>query len=159
MLSRTVGLAIAIGALGLAPAAASAAPQDFTSGSASYECVQTCGADLMWTGHGTPADAWGQARIDQPGVFIKSKATVDCVDVDGNRATISGRVEEPSGATDGEFYAIQVEDNGPPAKNDPEPDRIHVGYHFIPIDCTLANEFPPIFPVSRGNVVVMDRTP
>jgi hypothetical protein len=156
---RGIGSFIAVAALAAAPAAASAAPQDFTSGSASYECQQDCGADLTWTGHGTPADARGQARIHQPSVFIHSKATVDCVDVDGNRATISGRVEEPSGATDGPFYAIRVEDNGPPTKNDPEPDRIDVGYHFIPIDCSLANEFPATFPVSRGNAVVMDRTP
>jgi hypothetical protein len=156
---RAIGSFIAVAALAAVPAAAQAAPQDFTSGSASYECSQDCGADLMWTGHGTPADARGHARIDQPSVFIDSKQTVDCVDVDGNRATISGRLAKPSGATDGEFFAIYVEDNGPPVKDDPVPDRIHVGYHFMPIDCTLGNEFAPIFPVSRGNVVVMDRTP
>jgi hypothetical protein len=155
---RGMGLLVALGALGIAPVAA-AAPEDFTSGSASYECQQNCGADLVWTGHGTPADGRGNAHIRQPGLFVDSKATVDCVAVDGNRATVSGRVHKPSPATDGEFYAITVEDNGPPSANDPDPDRIQVGYTFLPVDCEAANQFGAAFPVSRGNAVVMDRTP
>jgi hypothetical protein len=152
-----MGSALTVGALMIVPAVAAAAPQDFTSGSASYECEQNCGADLNWTGHGTPADAHGNAQIRQQ--FVNSRGTVDCVAVDGNRATVSGQLQNPSPATDGEFYAISVEDNGPPRSNDPEPDRIQVGYIFHPIACEFGNEFPPVFPVSRGNVVVMDRTP
>ena len=153
-MNRTIGAAIAIAALAIAPSAAQAAPEDFTSGSAWFECQQDCGAHVSWTGHGTPADARGQAHIIQPYYNLNSKATVDCVKVDGNRATISGRVEEPPAGSDGEYYAIQVEDNGPGRL-----DRVSVGYIFRPIDCTFGNEFPPTFEASRGNAEVKDRTP
>jgi hypothetical protein len=151
---RALGLLIATTALGVAPAVAGAAPEDFTSGSASYDECVNCGADLIWTGHGTPANARGQAHIRQPSVLVDSKATVDCVFVEGNRATVSGRLEKPSPATDGPFYEITIEDNGPGRT-----DRIDVGYIFFPIDCEAGNQFPATFAVSRGNGVVMDRTP
>lgn len=155
---RGIAFAAAAGVLAAMPGVAVAA-EDFTSGSVSYECEQNCGADLNWTGHGTPADAHGQAHIRQPGLLVDSKATVDCVIVTGNRATISGRLDDPSPATDGPFYAINVADNGPPSANDPDPDRVEVGYTFLPIDCTQPHQFEPFFPVTRGNAVVMDRTP
>ena len=153
---RLTGLLIALAALGAAPATAGAAPVDFTSGSASFECLENCGGHVSWTAHGTPADAHGTVRFDAPGLFLGPRGSVDCVAVAGNRATVSGVLDEPGPGLEGPFYALSVEDNGSPGT---EGDRISVGTSRFPVDCALGNEFPPVFPVSRGNVVVRDMTP
>jgi|1185.fasta_scaffold372581_2 hypothetical protein len=156
-----MGIFIAIGSLALLTAPAYAAPRDQTSGSAAFLCgeVNGCGGEANFTAQGTPADPQGNVRIRQFHQLVDSRGSVDCVAVDGNRATISGRLENPSPATDGPIYAILIEDNGSPGSGGVNPDRMHIAYGRFPVDCTLGNLFPPAFPVARGNVVVKDNTP
>jgi hypothetical protein len=150
-----IGTTVVLGALAFAAGPANAAPQDFASGSASFVCLEDCSGSLAFTGHGTPADAHGTVKIDIPST-IQSRGSVDCVAVDGNRATISGVLDKPSPGLDGPFYALQVEDNGSPGTSG---DRISVAFGRFPVQCALANGSSPVFPVSRGNVVVKDNTP
>ena len=151
-----IGTIVVLGALGAGAGPASAAPQDFASGSASFVCVQDCGGSIAFTGHGSGFDAHGTAKIDMPGT-VQSRGSVDCVSVDGNRAILSGVLDKPSPGLEGPFWSIRVEDNGSPGT---AADRIDFGTSRFHIDCTdFSGAFPPVFPVSRGNVVVKDNTP
>lgn len=153
---RLAGVLFAVGALVAGPSTAAAAPVDFTSGSASFVCLQNCGGHVSFTGHGTPTDAHGNVHFDAPGLFLGPRGSVDCVAVAGNRATVSGVLEKPGPGLEGPFYALEVEDNGSPGAGR---DRIQVGTSRFPVQCAFGNEFPPVFPVERGNVVVQDMTP
>jgi hypothetical protein len=151
---RVAGVLTVVGALWAAPGIAQAATTDLTSGSASYECQIGCGADASWTAHGTPSDPHGTARIRLG--QLDSRASVDCVSVVGNRASISGVLERPTPGLEGPFYELDLEDNGSPGK---VADRMSFGTSRFPVDCTFGTQFTPTFPVSRGNVLVQDNTP
>lgn len=157
---RAIGLLTIVGALGLAPGAASAAGTDFASGSASYVCGGTgCGADVAFTGHGTPADAWGTMKVNLDEGVVRSRGSVDCVAVAGKRAVISGVLENPHPGLEGPFYSVIVDDNGPARPGSANPDRLSFATARFPVTCELGLEFPATFPVSRGNIVVRDYTP
>jgi hypothetical protein len=157
---RFTALLIGTALVAAAPAVAQAAPRDFTSGSATF-CLNECVNDVIWTAHGAPGDSKGNVQFHAPELFMVGKASVDCVFVDANHAVVSGVLENPHPGLEGPYYAIVVEDNGPPRANNPNPDRIQVGTSRFPVDCSQGLEFniPPVFPVVRGNVVVFDNTP
>ncbi len=152
---------VAAGALAALSGVAHAAPSDFTSGSATYCLNETCDETANWTAHGSPDDARGHVRFNAPELFMVTRASVDCLAVRDNRAVVSGVLERPHPGLEGPFYALILEDNGPPRANDPNPDRMVIGTSRNPVDCEEGFEFnfPPPFEVARGNVVVMDRTP
>jgi len=66
--------------------------------------------------HGTPTDAHGHISFDIPGTpFADVKATVTCLNVVGNTATLSGPIKNPD--PDGPLYIrVGVTDNAPPGR-------------------------------------------
>src|SRR5687768_10323960 len=79
--------------LALLPATASADPRDFASGAFRLVVLGT-EIKVNFTGHGTPLDARGQIHFDAaaPSNFAGVVGRVDCVNVAGNRADITGEV-------------------------------------------------------------------
>lgn len=120
---------------------------------------------VVFSAHGNPLDAHGHVRFDDEGGSFQARGTVDCVNVDVNRAVISGtfdEVETLPGPFDDPVFILIVEDNGEPSSHNLTPDRVAP----IPVDgpvdpdCGLDLGGPlPIFEVLQGNVVVKDRSP
>lgn len=78
---------------------------------------------------------------------------VDCLEVVGNRAWISGVITQaPDESLIGQRGGTTVEDNGTSA-NDP-PDRTSFTYVALPRDCHVRYPFMPLFPLSGGEVKV-----
>ena len=82
---------------------------------------------------------------------------VECLEVDGNRATLGGPPREDFFGA--QFVIFDVEDNGPPSG--PTPDRISPRFSGVPAtnNCTTFAFVDPLFDVTQGNIVVKDRTP
>ena len=136
------------------PAAASAAPQDFTSGA--FKTSVFGGLKGNFTAHGTPLAAHGQIHFDQqiPGsAFSGLKGEVDCVFVHGNSATLTGTITRGGGGNT--FFQIGVTDNGGPP-GDP-PDAFNVSLTPFELSCAFA--FDGVIPIEQGNIVVKDNTP
>ncbi|HET8958840.1 hypothetical protein [Nocardioides sp.] len=148
-----IGLITALPIVAATGTPASAAPRDFVSGSGKFDSELGVG-QANFTGHGSATDANGVIRLRVPGTDERVRARVSCVAVDGNRAAISGTLTEPteSGSTD---VVLHVADNGRPRDT---ADTIGWAFSTGPIDCTtfLAGVENV---VTRGNVVVKDRTP
>jgi hypothetical protein len=146
---------MAIGAA--VPAIAGAAPDDFVTGAGQVD-FGTLGT-VRFSGHGTPTDAHGMMRIDIPGLTGEVEGSIDCVNVQGNRANISGALAEPPvGLPTVEYFVLSVIDRGPPSANDPMPDALGGVFSFAPEDCAT---FPLSAgaPFTRGNATVKDLTP
>jgi hypothetical protein len=78
---------------------------------------------------------------------------VDCVDVLGNRAWISGIItQSPDGTLNGLTAGTTVADNGTSA-NDP-PDQISYTYYGLQRDCHFRYPFMQLFPLDGGEVKV-----
>ena len=118
---------------------------------------------VTFAGHGTPSDARGNATYHASGpVFQASEhGTVDCVNVVGNHAALSGKFDEPivlGGEPAGQYFVVLVEDNGEPSATNPDPDRARLIPSTQREDCTdsFALAFASL-PVMQGNVVVIER--
>jgi hypothetical protein len=149
---------VAVGTCAAVPAVASAAPDDLVSGAGEVD-FGTLGR-VSLTGHGTATDAQGTMRIDIP-AFLGDAAygTIDCVNVQGNRANVSGRFAQPPVAFPTvEYFLLSITDNGPPSAGNALADTAVGAFSFAPEDCAA-------FPFStggafvRGNVTVKDMTP
>ena len=78
---------------------------------------------------------------------------VDCVEVLGNRAWMSGVItQSPDGTLNGLTAGTTVEDNGTSA-NDP-PDRISYTYYGLGRTCHALYPWMELFPLSGGEVKV-----
>ncbi len=112
-----------------------------------------------FTGHGTTTDAHGTMRIDIPAFIGDVEGRIDCVNVQGNRANISGTFAQPPVPFPNvEYFLLSITDNGPPSAKNAMPDTVVGAFSFLPEDCAT-------FPFSagaafvRGNATVKDMTP
>jgi hypothetical protein len=106
---------------------------------------------------GTPLDAQGTVKFRSPS-FLEVRGTVTCVFVTGNRAGVSGVLDQPfDGFT---HFSVGLEDNGEPSG--PMKDRAALVRDTAPIveaDCGLAFAFSGgSLPIEQGNIVVKKRT-
>ncbi len=133
------------------PAAVDAAKKARSAASGSGTSLVN-GADLPFAfeAAGTPKKADGRARFDLSGLGTLEGA-VDCLDVEGNRATLSGRLDRP---VDGYYthFAIVAEDNGPAQQ--PSADTYWPFISHAPIPCEHYLEAPPRAPITSGDIQV-----
>jgi hypothetical protein len=99
---------------------------------------------------GKPRNARGRAQFDLPGLGTLSGA-VTCLNVDGNRATLSGTLDQP---VDGYYthFALVVEDNGPAQQS--SADTYWPFISHAPIPCQHYLEAPPRAPITSGDIQV-----
>jgi hypothetical protein len=99
---------------------------------------------------GKPRNARGRAQFDLPGLGTLSGA-VTCLNVDGNRATLSGTLDQP---VDGYYthFALVVEDNGP--NRQPSADTYWPFISNAPIPCQHYLEAPSRAPITSGDILV-----
>jgi hypothetical protein len=143
----------------LFPTAASADPRDMASGAGTFMSFDQGPVKVNFTGHGTPTDASGQVHIDWPGLagFADLKGKVDCLNVNGRDAALSGELDEPAHTPFGDFpyFHLSVRDNS--ESGDDPPDQVGLVLSPVPFSCLIAEGAP--IPFERGNVVVRDNTP
>jgi len=146
---------MAIGAA--VPAIAGAAPDDLVTGAGQVD-FGTLGT-VRFSGHGTVTDAHGVMRIDIPGQIGDVEGSIDCVNVQSNRANISGTLAEPPVALPAvKYFLLSITDSGPPSANDAMPDTLGGAFSFAPEDCA-AFPFGPGAAFTQGNATIKDMTP
>ncbi len=132
---------------------ASAGPQhDFASGAgwagefAQFEFTAQRNGQL---------DVKGQGSFKVPGME-RVHFDVECLEVDGNRATLGGPPREDFFGA--QFILFDVEDNGPASAG---ADQMTPRFSGVPAtnNCTTFAFSDPLVPVARGNVLVRDGTP
>jgi hypothetical protein len=152
-----VAAAVAGAACATVPAVASATPDDLVTGAGEVD-FGTLGR-VGFTGHGTATDAHGTMRIDIPTFIGDVEGRIDCVNVQGSRANISGTFAQPPVAfPDVEYFLLSITDNGPPSATNAMPDTVVGAFSFAPEDCA-AFPFSAGAAFVRGNVTVKDMTP
>lgn len=152
----TVG---ALCGLALLPATASAGPRDFASGAFRLQALGT-EIKVNFTGHGTALDAWGQIHFDAPAPsgFAGVVGRVDCVNVAGNRADITGEIRRQD-TGNFEMFILGVTDNDVVAGGLPDQATLVI-LSGAPLPCPLpGGPFGGIAPIEQGNIVVKDNTP
>jgi hypothetical protein len=148
---------IAGAACAAVPAVANASPDDLVTGAGEVD-FGTLGR-VDFTGHGNATDAHGMMRIDIPAFIGDVEGRIDCVNVEGNRANISGTFAQPPVAfPDVEYFLLSITDNGPPSARNAMPDTVVGAFSFAPEDCA-AFPFSAGAAFVRGNVTVEDMTP
>lgn len=92
----------------------------------------------------------GRARFDLPGLGTL-EGEVDCLDVEGNRATLSGKLDRP---VDGYYthFAVVAADNGPAEQ--PAADTYWPFISHAPIPCGNFLEAPSRAPITSGDIRV-----
>ena len=112
--------AVAVSAMDSAPA--SAAPQDQVTGSGQVDFGGSPGQTIV-NGPGTPTDAHGQLKIQIPGLpaFADVDVNIDCVNVVGNIAVVSGTVVEPDPSSPFRPGHASFQDNGTPGNGTGDP--------------------------------------
>jgi hypothetical protein len=99
---------------------------------------------------GTPKKADGRARFDLSGLGTL-EGRVDCLDVEGNRARLSGTLDHP---VDGYYthFALVAEDNAPAGQ--PAADTYWPFISNAPIPCQHYLEAPSQAPITSGDILV-----
>ena len=146
------GVVAVVIALAVPASAGAAGPQhDFTTGAGWAGDF----AQFEFSAQRNGDDVKGQASFLIPGMN-RVHIDVQCLEVDGNRATLGGPPEEDFFGA--QFVLIDVEDNGPANAG---ADMILPRFSGVPAtnNCTTFAFSSPTFPVTRGNVVVKDGTP
>ena len=133
------------------PAAVDAAKKTKDAASGSGTSVVN-GVDLPFAfeAAGTPKKAEGRARFDLSGLGTLEGA-VDCLDVEGTRATLFGTLDRPVN----DYYthfALVVEDNGPAQQ--PSTDTYWPFISHAPIPCENYLEAPSRTPITSGDILV-----
>ena len=133
------------------PAAADAARKARHAASGSGTSLVN-GADLPFAfdAQGSPKRATGRVQFDLPGLGTLAGA-VDCLDVEGNRATLSGTLDQPV-ADYYTHFAIVSEDNGPAQQ--PSADTYWPFISHAPIPCQHYLEAPSRAPTTSGDILV-----
>lgn len=95
-------------------------------------------------------NADGRARFDLSGLGTL-EGTVNCLNVEGNRATLSGTLDHP---VDDYYthFAIVAEDNGP--AGEPSADTYWPFISHAPIPCEHYLEAPSRSPITSGDIRV-----
>ena len=99
---------------------------------------------------GTAKKADGRARLDLSNLGTL-EGVVDCLDVEGNRATLSGTLDRP---VDGYYthFALVAEDNGPAQQ--PSADTYWPFISHAPIPCEHSLEAPSRAAITSGDIRV-----
>ncbi len=96
----------------------------------------------------------GNGVLTYGGGLLKIKFDVDCLDVSGNTAQISGIItawsDNPNGV--GRGFWIKVIDNGEGSNADPD-EMTRLGNSAGPLDCTIDYGIE-IYPIEGGNIQV-----
>lgn len=151
---RTIAtIAVVAGSL-IGSSTALAAPQDLAAGAGKFPN----GTHFGFSAHGVPGDAKGNAFFEL-GPAGKVHADVDCLNVQGNKAAVSGFLKQPVLGTS--RYILLIEDGGSPSKNNPTPDRGYFILEYLapPADCGFYNflSVPNGTPIVQGNWEIKDR--
>lgn len=105
--------------------------------------------------HGTPADADGHVRFvaETPYYQIDVHGRVDCLFVNGNRATATGPLDKAVqiGNAFYDHFILYAQDNGEPGGG--VPDGGLMAYSQGPRDC---RQFYRTIPLEQGNIVIKD---
>jgi hypothetical protein len=137
--------------LGSGPAVVDAAKKARHAASGSGTSVVN-GADLPFAfeAAGTPKKANGRVQFALSGLGTLTGA-VNCLDVEGNRATLSGTLDHP---IDGYYthFALVVEDNGPVRQL--SADTYWPFISHAPIPCQHYLEAPSRAPITSGDIQV-----
>ena len=138
-----------------APAGTVAAPTDQATGSAK----NARGDDMNVSAHGVLTDARGHVTLYFGSVGFRTKGDVNCLNVVGNRAAVSGTLNETlPGFPSFTDFILLLEDNGS-GRKDP-PDRFVQIISNGPSDneCGLT-EFDAfaLSPVVQGNIELKNR--
>ena len=151
--ATAVAATLAVGA-----ATAGAAAEDSATGSGKAPN----GAQWIVSAHGTPADARGNVIVETGPNLQKQKASVDCLNVQGNRAAISGETQDPITGTQGATrYVLIITDEGQ-GKNPPDRATFFArpaGQPKEP-DCGFSEFGGPFgggVPAAQGNFEIKDR--
>ena len=118
--------AVAVSAMDSAPT--SAAPQDQVTGSGQVDCGGISG-QMDVHGPGTPTDAHGHMRIQIPDLpaFADIDVDIDCVNVVGNIAVVSGAVVNPDPSRPFRFTHAGFPDDGTPGNGTGDPANAGLG--------------------------------
>src|SRR3954468_18313919 len=165
MKSVTATLAIAASALAVMSGTAAAKPSEDLVSGARKGLEPTIFVMFFSQSHvgakGGPLDArghmWARFFDTQVG-FVLIKATVVCVNVDGNQATVGAIVDQSNAVvvSPGSGILRKVIDNGS-GRND-RPDEIGVGFYAPGTPCPPPALTPiTMGAVDQGNFVVKDR--
>lgn len=134
------------------PSAASGAARDFATGGGQLGAF----GQFEFSAHQTTGGAAkGQGSFKVPGME-RVHFDVECLEVDGNRATLGGPPREDFfGAS---FILFDVVDNGPASAG---LDQLTPRFSGVPAsdNCTSFAFSEPLFPVTQGNITVRDNTP
>jgi hypothetical protein len=138
--------------LGLAadPAAVAAKPARHAARGAGTSVVNGADLPFAFEAAGSPRRASGRVRFDLPNLGTL-KGTVTCLDVDGDRATLSGKFDQPVQ----DYYthfALVVADNGPAQQ--PSLDTYWPFISHQRLDCRSFLEAPSRAPLTSGDIRV-----
>lgn len=130
--------------------------KDFAVGSGRFAKGQPADGFNI-SAHGSPAEANGHVRLRMPD-GTEHRAEVDCVEVSGNTAGVSGFFDDPP---DPDFprFIVGLQDNGEPS--DPVRDRAFVAMSTDPLTEPLCGVGTLLSiaaqDIVQGNIVVKDR--
>lgn len=131
---------------------ATAAPEDSVTGSGKINFGIGTG-QLIVSGHGTPLDAHGRMKIRIPdSPFADLDARVTCVNVEGNLATVSGRIINPDPSVGFRYVLFTILDNGAPGQGTPD-----LADAYLTHKDPGCEHFAATGPVEQGNFTVKDR--
>ena len=148
-LTGAIVVAVMLGAPALANAAGP--KHDFASGAGWVGDF----AQFSFTAQRTAGDVKGQGSFKVPG-SPRVRFDVQCLEVDGNRATLGGPPRQPYFGA--QYILFDVEDNGPASAHADLITPRFSGQESTN-NCTSFAFSEPLFGVTRGNIVVKDGTP
>ncbi len=153
-MKRSIAMLALVATALIGTSSALAESEDLASGAGKFPNRTHFG----FTAHGEPGDARGNAFFEI-GPAGKIHADVDCLNLQGNKAALSGTLKEPAFGTD--RYILLVEDGGQPTKSNPAPDRGYFILNYQPprADCGYGYflSVPSGTPIVQGNWELKDR--
>jgi len=157
--ARRLGVLLVVGLAGVivSPAGAGESTMSLVAGEGKFSSTNAgVSARFTISAHGVPGDAHGTVRLDYPA--FDRRGDGECLFVAGNRAAVSGTLDEPVqlGSLSFPYFFAYIEDNGEP--NDAVADRALVVATTFSLasspDCGFSFGSLGPAPLAQGNVVV-----